>query len=41
MARLRGKTGTYDQGILASSSAPSAAITGQIWYNNATGVTRP
>ena len=39
MARLRSKTGTYDQGILASSSAPSAAFTGQIWYNNATGVT--
>ena len=39
MARLRSKTGTYDQGIIASSSAPSAAFVGQIWFNNATGVT--
>jgi hypothetical protein len=39
MARLRSKTGTYDQGIIASSSAPSAAFIGQIWFNNATGVT--
>ena len=39
MARLRSRTGTYDQGIIASSSAPSAAFVGQIWFNNATGVT--
>ena len=38
MARLRSKSGSYDQGILASSSAPSAAFVGQIWFNNATGV---
>ena len=38
MARLRSKTGSYDQGIIASSSAPSAAFVGQIWFNNATGV---
>ena len=39
MARLRSRTGSYDQGIIASSSAPSAAFVGQIWFNNATGVT--
>ena len=39
MARLRSKSGSYDQGIIASSSAPSAAFVGQIWFNNATGVT--
>ena len=38
MARLRSRTGTYDQGIIASSSAPSAAFVGQIWFNSATGV---
>ena len=39
MARLRSKTGTYDQGIIASSSAPSAAFIGQMWFNTGTGVT--
>jgi hypothetical protein len=39
MARLRSKSGSYDQGIIASSSAPSAAFVGQIWFNSATGVT--
>ena len=38
MARLRSKSGSYDQGIIASSSAPSAAFVGQIWFNSATGV---
>ena len=38
MARLRSRTGTYDQGIIASSSAPGAAFVGQLWFNNATGV---
>ena len=39
MARLRSKTGTYDQGVVASSTAPQAAFVGQIWYNSNTGVT--
>ena len=38
MARLRGKTGTYDQGIIASASAPGSGYVGQLWFNNSTGV---
>ena len=38
MAILRSRTGSYDQGIIAQNSAPSAAFVGQIWFNNATGV---
>ena len=38
MARLRSQTGTYDQGIIASASAPGAARIGQLWFNNSTGV---
>ena len=38
MARLRSKSGSYDQGIIASSSAPSGAFLGQMWFNSSTGV---
>ena len=40
MARLRGKSGLFDRGIYASTSAPGGTgFIGQLWYNSATGVT--